>query len=123
MKQITCINCPISCRINVDVEHGAQVFTGNKCNKGASFAKNELTAPDRTLTTIVKTAFPDMPVLSVRTSGKIPKKKIASIIRKLSKIIITERKCIGEIIVSNICRTGCNIIATSDMSGINTEAS
>jgi len=115
MKQITCITCSSGCRINVDVEKGEHVFSGNKCIKGALFAKNELTAPVRSLTTMVKTAFPDMPVLSVRIKGEVPKKKIPKIIRELSNVLVTERKEIGETVVSNISRTGCDVIATSDM--------
>jgi len=115
MKQITCITCPVSCRITIEVENGEYLFSGNKCINGAKFAYSELTAPVRSLATMVRTVFPDMPVLSVRTTKGVPKEKIKKIIRELSKVVITERKGVGDTIISNISGTRCDVIATSDM--------
>lgn len=114
-KSITCITCPIGCRISIDIADGEYVFSGNKCRKGEEFAKTELTAPFRSLTTTVRTAFPN--VLPVRTNGEVPKEKIFEIIRELSGIIITEKIGIGETVAANIAGTGCDIIATGDLSG------
>ena len=115
MKQITCITCPQGCRITADTVNGEFVFTGNKCPKGADFAKTELTAPMRSLTTTVRTVFPEMPVLPVRTNGEVPKGKITEIMKELAKITITEKINIGEIVISNILGTGCDIIATGEI--------
>lgn len=115
MKQITCITCPIGCRISIDTVEGEYVFSGNKCPRGAEFAKTELTAPVRSLTTTVRTAFSEMPVLPVRTRGEVPKETIPEIIRELSKVVIAERVGIGETVAANILGTGCDIIVTSDM--------
>jgi len=114
MKQITCITCPIGCRIIVDGEKGAYTFSGNKCPKGAEFAQTEMTFPVRSLSTTVRTTFPDMPVLPVRTNGEVPKERINDIIHVLSKLTITEKIGIGETVAANILETGCDIIATSD---------
>jgi CxxC motif-containing protein len=115
MKHITCITCPVGCRITVDTVDGEYVFTGGKCPKGAQFARTELTAPMRTLTTTVRTAFPAMPVLPVRTRGEVPKGTIPEIIRELSKLVITEKMGIGGIVAADILGTGTDIIATGNM--------
>ena len=115
MKQITCITCPIGCRITIDFTNGEYSFSGNKCARGQEFAKNEMTSPVRSLTTTVRTSFPQMPVLPVRTNGEVPKEKIKEIIRELSKVVITEKIGIGETVAANILGTGCDIIATSNM--------
>ena len=115
MKYITCITCPIGCRILINSVDNKQVYFGNKCPKGIFFAKNELTAPVRSLTTTVRTAFPEAPVLPVRTSGDVPKEKIMGIIRELSKVTVTKKIGIGEIVSANILGTGCDIVATSDV--------
>ena len=112
---ITCITCPIGCRITVNAGDGEFVFSGNKCPKGAEFAKTELTAPLRSLTTTVRTTFSCMPVLPVRTSGEVPKGKITEIMRELSKIVITKKIGIGETIAADILGTGCDIITTSEL--------
>jgi CxxC motif-containing protein len=115
MKHITCITCPVGCRITVDTVGGEYVFSGGKCPKGAQFALTELTAPMRTLTTTVRTAFPAMPVLPVRTRGEVPKGTIPEIIRELSKLVITEKTGIGGIVAADILGTGTDIIATGNM--------
>ena len=115
MKQITCITCPIGCRITIDTVNGEYSFSGNKCARGMEFAKNEMTSPVRSLTTTVRTSSPQMPVLPVRTNGEVPKEKIKDIIHELSKVVITEKIGIGETVAVNILGTNCDIIATSDM--------
>lgn len=115
MKQITCISCPIGCRVTAGVENGGYVFSGNQCARGKEFALAELTSPVRTLTTTVRTVFPEMPVLPVRTRGEIPKAKITEIMRALSYITIAERIGIGETVAADISGTGCDIIATGDL--------
>lgn len=46
--QITCINCPVGCRLQVVVEDGeVKSVTGNSCNRGITYAKQECVAPDR----------------------------------------------------------------------------
>jgi len=109
--QITCITCPIGCRITID----KGVFSGNKCQKGVLFAEAEMTFPVRSLTTTVKTIFPKVPVLPVKTKIEVPKEKIPEIMRELSYIIIEEEIGIGEIVAANILGTGCDIIATSNI--------
>jgi len=115
MKQITCITCPIGCRVSIEAADNGYVFSGNRCPRGAEFAKTEITAPVRSLTTTVRTAFPEMPVLPVRTNGEVPKEKIKEIMRELSKVVVTERIGIGKIVIANILGTGCDIIVTSDI--------
>jgi len=113
--EITCISCPIGCRVTADAADGAYVFSGNRCLKGAEFARTEMTAPMRSLTTTVRTVFPAMPVLPVRTSGEVPKGMLTEIIRELSKLVIREKAGIGETIIADVLGTGCDIIATSDI--------
>jgi CxxC motif-containing protein len=115
MKQLTCITCPIGCRITVEITGGNFSFSGNQCKRGAEFAQTELSSPMRSLTTTVRTAFPETPVLPVRTRGEVPKGKITEIIRELSRITITEKIGIGETVAANAAGTGCDIIATSDI--------
>jgi len=114
MKQITCIICPIGCRVSVETVDGQFIFSGNRCRKGEGFAREELLSPVRSITTTVRTAFPRIPVLPVRTNGEVPKDKIAEIIRELSNVVITEKIGIGDIVAADILGTGCDVIATSD---------
>jgi len=105
----------MGCRVALDSSKGDFVFSGNKCPNGEEFAKTEMTAPLRTLTTTVKTVFPDMPVLPVKTNGEVPKDMLTKIIWELSRVLVTERIGIGGTIAANILDTGCDIISTSGM--------
>ena len=115
VKQLTCIVCPIGCRIFIESRNGEYICSGNRCPRGGEFARIELTAPMRSLTTTVRTAFPEVPVLPVRTKGEIPKERIPAVMRELAKVMIKERISIGETVISDVLGTGCDIIATSNM--------
>jgi CxxC motif-containing protein len=114
MKQLLCIVCPNGCRLQVDDEHGKIKVTGNACQRGADFAMAELTNPLRTLTTSVRTVFPGVPVLSVRTAGEIPKGKIREVMAFLGTVVVRERIAIGETVAKNVLGLGVNVIATSN---------
>jgi CxxC motif-containing protein len=118
MKQLMCIVCPNGCRITAEMKDGQYVFSGNKCARGADFAKTELTAPMRSVCTTVRTVFRGMPALSVRTDGEVPKEMIPDIMRALAGVLVSKEMLIGETVVSDILGTGCDVIATCDMPGI-----
>ena len=53
-QQITCINCPVGCRLQVVLENGQVVsVSGNSCKRGETYAKQECTAPTRMVTAAV----------------------------------------------------------------------
>jgi len=115
MKEITCIVCPNGCRILTAMQNGQYVFTGHRCARGLEFARTELTAPMRSLTTTVRTVFHGLPVLPVRTNGEVPKEMIPEIIRELAGVLISERIGIGETVAADILGSGVDVIATSNL--------
>ena len=113
-KDIVCIVCPNGCRIHcVQTQDGVHC-TGQQCKRGEAYALAELTHPMRTLTTSVKTVFPEAPVISVRTDGEIEKAKLLDAAKALDEIVLLQRVKIGDVIAQNICNTGVNVICTSD---------
>ncbi len=114
MPSFTCIVCPNGCRISAEFKDGDYVFSGHKCARGIAFARAELTAPMRSVTTTVRTAFPEAPALPVRTNGEIPKELLPAFIRTLASLVVTKKVGIGETVVADILGTGCDVIATSD---------
>lgn len=113
-REIVCIVCPNGCRIQCKESDGQIVCNGQKCLRGKEYAIAELTHPMRSLTTSVKTVFPDAPVVSVRTRGEIEKSKLIDVAKTLGQIIVDQRIKIGDIVAENICDTGINVICTSD---------
>ena len=115
MKEITCIICPNGCKLTVKKENGEYLVTGHKCKRGISFAVQEMEDPRRTLCTTVKTAFKDIPRLSVRTDGEIQKRLIQPLMQQLRKIEVKEPVIVGDIIEENVFDSGVNVIATTSL--------
>ena len=112
--EIVCIVCPNGCRIQCEETPQGVICAGQKCKRGEAYAAAEMTRPMRTLTTSVKTAFPDSPVVSVRTDGEIEKSMLREVSQALGAVRVDRRIKIGDIVAENICGTGVNIVCTSD---------
>jgi len=113
MKELYCITCPNGCRLTV-ASHGHDIAVeGHKCDRGIEFAKAEMNNPTRSLTTTVRTRFPGIPVLPVRTDGEIPKDKIMDAMHELSEVVINDELDCGDTVLENVAGTGVRIILTS----------
>lgn len=108
-KNFICILCPRGCRIKVDE---AGNITGNFCKRGAGYVQTEMTSPTRVVTSTVKTIFPELPRVSVKTDNPIPKGMISEIMDEINKTVIEKPMAIGDIVIENILDTGSNIVLT-----------
>jgi CxxC motif-containing protein len=63
----------------------------------------------------VRTVFPEVPVLPVRTDGVIPKEKITEVMRELYTITVDSRIGILDVVAENVLGLGVNIITTSNI--------
>lgn len=112
-KIITCIECPQGCRLELDIEGGRVIkISGNKCNKGEKYGKQEIENPLRTLTSTVLCIGLDLKLLPVKTSAPIPKDKILEAANELRKIKINRTIKAGEILQKNFVGLGVDLIAT-----------
>ena len=68
-KMITCINCPVGCRMTVTLSEDGSFLSvsGNTCPRGASYARQECTLPERMITAVVPVQSSIIP-LSVKES-------------------------------------------------------
>lgn len=112
-REYNCFKCPNGCHITVRLEVGAVKVSGASCVKGESFAYKEATRPMRMLTATVKTAFPSMPRLPVRTRGEIRREDVPAAMAALSAYVQTEAVKCGDVIIDNLF--GCPVAATSDL--------
>jgi CxxC motif-containing protein len=99
--------------LEINESDGDIRVSGNRCKRGIDFARTEITNPTRTLTTTVRTAFPEIPVLPVRTDGEIPKGKIREVLAFLNTITIREPLKIGAV-VAELPGLGRAVIAASN---------
>ncbi len=111
-QTITCINCPVGCRLQVTVENGQVTkVAGNSCNRGISYAKQECVAPERMVTAVVRLRNRKLP-LSVKTKTPIPKGKIFDCMREIGAIALSAPVQMGQVVLPDVCGTGVDVIAT-----------
>ena len=107
-RELTCIGCPMGCALTVELDGGAVVSVrGNTCPRGDAYARKEVTAPTRIVTTTVR--------VSCKTRSDIPKGKIFDIIRALKAVEIAAPVVIGQVILPNAADTGVDVIATKNV--------
>lgn len=112
MQEVICIACPRGCHLNVDEEKGFAV-TGNACEKGVEYGKNELRDPVRVLTSTVRIEGDEEIVrCPVRTNGSIPKSMIFDVMNEINDLVIHTPVSVGDVVISNVLETGVDIIVT-----------
>ena len=114
-KRITCISCPLGCRIRIDKKGDEEIFTGHECKKGEEYAIQEINNPRRILTTTVKVDNGKVKLLPVRSKKEIPKDMIIRGIIELSKIKVEAPIKCGGLIFKNILGSGIDIIASRNI--------
>ena len=114
-QTITCISCPVGCRMTVTLENGAFVsVTGNTCKRGEVYAKQECVAPQRMVTAVIPVKGSATP-LSVKTRTPIPKAQINACMQALSQVEIAAPVHLGDVVLPDVCGTGVDVIATKSV--------
>lgn len=110
IKQLTCIMCPVSCNLQITKKNNEILVTGNACIRGETYAKQELTNPKRTVTTLVKT---NKGVLPCKTTKEIDKDKIFDCLAEINKINLKSAKP-GDIIIKNVLNSDADVVITGN---------
>ena len=115
-QTITCINCPVGCRMTVSLSDTGEFIsvTGNTCPRGAKYAQQECTLPERMITAVIPVTGCETP-LSVKTASPVPKNLIASVMNELSRVQISLPVSIGQVVRPDVLDTGVDIIATRSL--------
>ncbi len=113
--QITCINCPVGCRMDV-MHEGKTVLSvsGNTCKRGEAYARQECVAPERIVTAVAPVQGRDTPV-SLKTRSPIPKRLIDGCMRAVMETPFTAPIAAGDVLIPNVCGTGVDVIATKSV--------
>lgn len=114
-RQMTCINCPMGCRMTVSIENNAVVSVrDNFCKRGEIYARQECIEPKRMLTAVAALQNRSRPI-SVKTEQPIPKHKIFACMRDIREGKFYAPIKIGDVLIENVRGTGVNIIATKNI--------
>lgn len=110
MIKTVCIMCPVGCNLSIE-KIGTEIkVSGNACVRGVTYGKDEVTAPKRVVTTLVKT---ELGVLPCKTQGLVPKEKVFDVLTEVAKLRLKSAK-FGEVIIKNVCGTGVDIAITGN---------
>ena len=114
-KQLVCINCPMGCRLTVQME-GTEVLSvsGNICPKGEAYARQEAVEPMRVLTSLMRVEDREAP-MSVKTSRPIPKRLMMDCVQEIFRHRAKAPLQVGDVILANVCGTGADVIATQEL--------
>ena len=112
-RNITCIVCPIGCKILIKTD-GTQfeIVEGNKCKRGIEYARSEALDPRRMLTTSVLVNDGEWPLVSVKSSKPVPKEKLFSVLKEVGGIAVKAPVKSGQTIIKNAANTSIDIVAT-----------
>lgn len=120
-REFVCIRCPLGCNITVETD-GDEIKSviGNTCPRGADYVTKELKDPRRIVTSLVRVIGGELPVVSVKTESDIPKGQILKCVEALKKIEVRAPIHIGDVILEDVCGCGVNVVATAEVSAVET---
>lgn len=116
---LTCIGCPLGCQIEVMMDEDGEILlvTGNTCPRGDKYARKEVTAPTRIVTSSVRVygSKTGERMVPLKTASDIPKGKIMDVIRDLRGVSVPCPVRIGDVLFRNVAGTGVDMIATKNV--------
>lgn len=112
-RTITCIVCPRGCTMTVEEKDGMLIVTGNSCPRGEKHAITEVTAPVRTLTSVIRVSNREDTMVSVKSAAPVPKGKMREIMRSIRAASAVAPVHIGDVLLPGIC--GTDIVATKEI--------
>jgi CxxC motif-containing protein len=115
-QRLSCIVCPLSCEGKVVYENGQiKEIIGFACQRGLNYAREEVTAPKRTLTTTLRIRNGELPLLPVVSKPTLPKDQVVACARYLATVTVEAPVQEGDVVYGNILDLGVDIVATRDI--------
>ena len=121
MQNLICIVCPIGCSLDVETDKLSMddlSVTGNRCPRGAVYAREEIRTPKRIVTATcriegeAKGAVRRVPV---KTVSPCPREKIPALLHDIYKIKITLPVKAGDVVIAG-WGVGIDVVATRTVS-------
>ena len=111
-RTLTSIICPNGCSLEVEKEGEEITVKGNLCRRGAEYAREELTAPKRTISSSMRLVGGDMEIVSVRLDRPVPKEMIFPVMDAIKSASAEAPVHIGDVLLHDVLSTGADVIAT-----------
>jgi CxxC motif-containing protein len=118
-RELTCITCPMGCRLVAETSasggaSGGLVVTGNRCPRGAAYAREELLAPKRTVTATCRAARSSSGARRIpcKTAAPFPKERVDELLKAIYAIEVTLPVERGAVLLSDALGLGIDVVAT-----------
>jgi CxxC motif-containing protein len=117
MRSLTCIVCPIGCSLDVEEnssEPGNLSVTGNRCPRGADYAREEIRAPKRVVTATCRIEGEAGSVrrVPVKTSSPCPRERIPALLDDIYKTTVSLPVKAGDVLIAGWKGEGIDVVAT-----------
>ena len=110
---LVCINCPLSCSIELTEENGEVLeISGADCKVGVKYAEEEFRNPRRMVSTTVKVRGGVLPLLPVASASPIPKSMVRDAVEALAGIVLEAPVADGQLVYRDILGTGVDIVSS-----------
>jgi CxxC motif-containing protein len=118
LREITCIVCPLGCKLTIERRGDGFHVSGNQCKRGEDYAIKEVTEPTRMLTSTVSIRHAIHRRLPVHSSAPLPKELLFPAMALIRKTQIDAPVRCGQPVIGNILGTGVDICASRDMEAV-----
>lgn len=113
LRKLTCIECPVGCQLEVNEEGGHVIsVTGNKCEKGLAYGRQEIENPLRVLTTTVLAEGVEPKLVPVRTNKPLPKGRLLEAMALISRARLTHPVKVDDVVIKDLLSLGVDLVAT-----------
>jgi CxxC motif-containing protein len=121
-KDITCIICPISCRIKVSfTDDTLSNIEGYQCKKGKTYAMNEATCPRRIFTSTIRANDGELSRVPVRSTKPIKRENLFKAMEIAKNVKLHAPVGFGQIIIKDFTEKGIDLISTWEVKGVHGE--
>lgn len=111
--ELVCIRCPRGCHLTVTKQKDGKIkVVGNSCPRGQEYGISEMTHPTRIITTIKKT---DFGTISLVTDKTVDKNLYFDVLKEIKKKPAPKNPQQNDVFIKNILKSDVNII----ISGVN----
>jgi len=126
MRNLTCIVCPMGCSLDVEEDANSPdnlSVTGNRCPRGAVYAREEIRAPKRVVTATCRiegeVGIKDTSAarrVPVKTASPCPREKIPALLNDIYKTTISLPVKAGDVIIAHWNGGDIDVVATRTFS-------
>lgn len=118
-QELTCITCPIGCRLVAErLGEGELEVRGNRCPRGAVYAREELLAPKRTVTATCRAVAAsglgasEVPRIPCRTTAPFPRERVDELLAAIYALEEPLPVARGRVLIRDALGLGIDVVAT-----------